>query len=377
MRTAVVTLLLALGLAAPAQAYRLEHTRWYTHTITYHNTVPRYAQAAKAAQQAWNSSGAHVRWKAVSRRRARVLIVTSTHIPGAGQARFRSLNGIVRAATIRVLPNVAKDVPSPLAKRAVETAVIAHEMGHVLGLAHEQRRCTTMNASLWQKCAKPPSPWLARCRPLEADDIRGAVHIYGGHVRKKLHSRYCNMEPAPAAPVGFTATLTQGAAHLAWTMPVAPATQYVRLIRRQDTCPTAWNDPAATVVEQLPATPGGALAVDDAPQTQGHYCYAVIALGTFQRPSALATALYDTPAGSPPTPGFTISGQGRNAQFTDTSTDPDGDIVSWVWDFGDGTSAGAQSPAHTYAAAGTYTVTLTVTDAGRNTRSFVRTLIIH
>src|SRR5262245_36633443 len=162
MRTAVVTLLLALGLAAPAQAYRLEHTRWYTHTITYHNTVPRYAKAAKAAAQAWNSSGARIRWKAVSRRRARVLITTSTHIPGAGQARFRSFNGIVRRASIRLLPDVAKDVPSPVAKLGVETAALAHEMGHVLGLAHEQRRCTTMNASLWEKCTRPPDPWLAR-----------------------------------------------------------------------------------------------------------------------------------------------------------------------------------------------------------------------
>ncbi|NRD26727.1 PKD domain-containing protein [Frigoribacterium sp. VKM Ac-2836] len=45
------------------------------------------------------------------------------------------------------------------------------------------------------------------------------------------------------------------------------------------------------------------------------------------------------------------------------STDPDGSIASYRWDFGDGTAAttGATS-GHTYAAAGTYTVTLTVTD---------------
>jgi hypothetical protein len=306
-----------------------------------------------------------------------VVIRISTHIPGAGQARFRSLNGIVRKASIRLLPDVAKDVPSPVAKLAVETAAIAHEMGHVLGLAHEQRRCTTMNASLWQKCAKPPNPWQARCRPLEADDIRGAVRIYGGKVRKQLHARYCDMEPAPAPPAGLAATLAQGGAHLTWTMPASPATQYVRVIRRQDACPSAWNDPQATVMEQLPATPGAPLTLDDFPQTQGHYCYAVIALGTFQRPSALATALFDTPVGSPPTPGFNITGQGRTAQFTDTSTDPDGDIAAWAWDFGDGATSTAQSPSHTYAAAGTYTITLTVTDAGRNTRSLTRTLIVH
>lgn len=46
-----------------------------------------------------------------------------------------------------------------------------------------------------------------------------------------------------------------------------------------------------------------------------------------------------------------------------TSTDADGTIVSYAWDFGDGaTATGATPAAHTYAAAGTYTISLTVTD---------------
>ncbi|MEN6410289.1 MAG: S8 family serine peptidase [Anaerolineaceae bacterium] len=64
----------------------------------------------------------------------------------------------------------------------------------------------------------------------------------------------------------------------------------------------------------------------------------------------------------PPTAGFTYTTSGLTATFTDTSTDSDGTIVSWGWDFGDGGSSTAQNPTHTYAAAGTYTVGLTVTD---------------
>lgn len=45
-------------------------------------------------------------------------------------------------------------------------------------------------------------------------------------------------------------------------------------------------------------------------------------------------------------------------QFTNQST---GDVNTYLWDFGDSTSATTASPLHSYAAAGTYTVKLTVT----------------
>ena len=53
---------------------------------------------------------------------------------------------------------------------------------------------------------------------------------------------------------------------------------------------------------------------------------------------------------------------GSNVFFTSTSTDPDGVIASYFWDFGDGSSSSQQNPTHTYSSAGTYPVTLTVMD---------------
>jgi len=46
------------------------------------------------------------------------------------------------------------------------------------------------------------------------------------------------------------------------------------------------------------------------------------------------------------------------------SSDSDGTITSYAWDFGDGNSSNAIGPAHSYASAGTYNVSLTVTDDG-------------
>ncbi|KQC29410.1 PKD domain-containing protein [Flagellimonas eckloniae] len=48
--------------------------------------------------------------------------------------------------------------------------------------------------------------------------------------------------------------------------------------------------------------------------------------------------------------------------FSTGSYDPDGNIVSYEWDFGDGNTSNAENPMHTYAAEGEYSVTLTVND---------------
>ena len=55
--------------------------------------------------------------------------------------------------------------------------------------------------------------------------------------------------------------------------------------------------------------------------------------------------------------------EGEMVQFNNTSITTGMSGVTYEWDFGDGQTATAQNPAHTYASPGTYTVTLTVTGA--------------
>jgi PKD repeat protein len=69
------------------------------------------------------------------------------------------------------------------------------------------------------------------------------------------------------------------------------------------------------------------------------------------------------PAGnSAPTAEFTQTTSGLTASFSDASSDSDGSVVSWSWEFGDGGSSSAQHPGHAYAAPGVYSVTLIATD---------------
>jgi len=58
------------------------------------------------------------------------------------------------------------------------------------------------------------------------------------------------------------------------------------------------------------------------------------------------------------------------------SEDPDGFILKWEWDFGDGESAVGESISHTYDTPGTYDVTLRVTDNDSATATASRTITV-
>ncbi len=65
----------------------------------------------------------------------------------------------------------------------------------------------------------------------------------------------------------------------------------------------------------------------------------------------------------PPSAQATATCSGLTCSFDGThSSDPDGTVASYSWDFGDGTTGTGPTPTHGYATAGTYTYTLTVTD---------------
>ncbi len=124
-------------------------------------------------------------------------------------------------------------------------------------------------------------------------------------------------------------------------------------------CPWA----AATTASWLHLT-------SDTGQGQGQVAFTVDAnagaarSGTITIGSAAFTvsqAAYAAPleAGFSVAPGPAVAGE--LLRFSDTSA---GTPASWSWAFGDGTGSLAQSPTHTYAAAGTYTVDLTVANAG-------------
>jgi PKD repeat protein len=118
-------------------------------------------------------------------------------------------------------------------------------------------------------------------------------------------------------------------------------------------------EPASTTTDQLGQAQARMLLGDKVGLQTGE---ARLAQGA-NPPRASFTAVASSAAGNrAPQAGFDWHCDQLACQFTDASTDADGSVTAWSWDFGDGGSSDQQSPAHTYAAAGSYTVTLSVTD---------------
>ncbi|MBO9625103.1 MAG: PKD domain-containing protein [Microbacterium sp.] len=84
------------------------------------------------------------------------------------------------------------------------------------------------------------------------------------------------------------------------------------------------------------------------------------------------------PANVAPTASFTTAASGLTANVdASASTDSDGTIASYAWNWGDGSAAGSGVTAsHAYGAAGTYTVTLVVTDNAGATGTTTRQVTV-
>lgn len=79
-------------------------------------------------------------------------------------------------------------------------------------------------------------------------------------------------------------------------------------------------------------------------------------------------------ATSPNSSGYVGSAVTFNAS---SSSDPDGDYLSYVWNFGDGKTSDGKTVSKTYTASGNYTVVLTVYDGRGSTATAARTIAIY
>ncbi len=113
-----------------------------------------------------------------------------------------------------------------------------------------------------------------------------------------------------------------------------------------------------------PATPATTF-IDTGVSYAASYYYTVAAVNCLGKSAASIEAGVNVPANVPPVAEFsmpTTAAPNADVMFTDASSDSDGTITCYLWDFGDGTTSTVASPVHVYTAEGLYTVTLTICD---------------
>jgi hypothetical protein len=293
--------LLAAGLGVlvkSADGYVISGRAWPGGVIRYYNAAADQRWAVQQAVKAWNSSGARVRFVAAPAADAQLRIehfrkVTCT------------INGeatIGRAASARIWI-FRRDETSPYCNSYMAVQTLAHELGHVLGLGHETRGCSAMNPSgtLQGPSLCPRAErWQWGCQLLTADDVAGAVALYGGRARPRTGTQVCDLYPAIRPPTNLRVTWSglPQEVRISFRRP-APRGIPAFLLRAEspesfvlaalpDRCET---NPRAHPRFAWHARPGKAeekLVTLD----RGTYCLTVWAVDAFGRPSAQPASLW-------------------------------------------------------------------------------------
>jgi hypothetical protein len=164
-----LTGMLALFPATSAHGYLISGDAWPRATISYYPGA--YAKSVKRAARAWNKRRAGVRFRRASKESADLVVSY-----GGPRCSGESLIGYEHLMRSWVMLGRG-------CSKGVATVLAAHELGHVLGLDHEDRHCALMNPILDADDGTPSQCrhralgfWLKRT--VQRDDLRGALALY-------------------------------------------------------------------------------------------------------------------------------------------------------------------------------------------------------
>jgi PKD domain/CARDB/Matrixin len=260
--------------------------------------------------------------------------------------------------------------------------VMTHELGHSMGLHHEENALATM-LPVYPHGGSVGRSYESHVQPL-ADDVAGDRAGYGTccSVRDVMTSAYrvygsgqngLIVPPVRAfrgRPAEFTFTVAnRGSVN----EPVIPIQFYLSKDRYM--LDEIWRATATLSIDAGGFYYGPVSITLPLTLQPGSYYFAygadrgntIASEADEQNNIAIQGFLTEVPAYTPPVACFTKSAATGPAPLSVSfdaycSSDPDGTVASYSWSFGDGGTGSGAAIAHVFQAPGTYRVVLTVTD---------------
>lgn len=187
------------------------YRKWPGRTIRFYSRMDRsFDWVIDAATGAWNRSGVDMTFKQVrSERRAQLVIKPTGGLGIFGEATLGhnpwggTRNNWIRLSKNALTARGESAYLAPWQRHVVTANILAHEMGHTLGIDHQPERgsaCGLMKATLRINDCDITGDQLGhyRCGMTDAWVLQRAVRIYGG--RKDAGTTYCPILPLPPQP---------------------------------------------------------------------------------------------------------------------------------------------------------------------------------
>ncbi|MBN1859432.1 PKD domain-containing protein [Candidatus Bipolaricaulota bacterium] len=194
------------------------------------------------------------------------------------------------------------------------------------------------------------------------------------HAKRAVHARFpFRFAPVLLAAAALLLLLLNGCTLFQNQPPVAgasvsPTSGRAPLVVAFDGSPS--YDPDGIIVAYTWTFADGRIVTEESPEhtfvSAGQYTIAFTVTDDHGAISATALTVSVDPPNAPPVPRIAFSPDPAQANqdivFSAATSTDDGQILQYLWSFGDGSTASGEISTHRYEQPGTYTVTLSVTD---------------